>query len=160
MSTLTPSSLPSHLFPAPGAKRSLPLRSSPAIGRGLRVLALSVWVVVTAAWAQAGDPSGKWTWEMKGPQGRSLESTLTLVWKAPDLTGTIDNRAGKVAIQQAKFSDETVVFTVEREFRGRKFVTHYEGKLDGDRITGSVKTTGRDERPVTLPWEARRKSGQ
>ena len=107
----------------------------------------------------AGDPNG--TWKFKTKVGETTaESTLILKWADHALTGSIDNRAGKVDITEPGFADDRVTFTVVRELgkRARKktFVLHYSGKLEGDSIKGTIETTGRDKQPVSINWEAQR----
>jgi hypothetical protein len=118
-----------------------------------------VAIFVTALNAFAGDPTGTWTFKTEGKE-RSLESTLTLHWENNQLTGTMDNRAGKAEIRNAKFVDDQLSFTVERtigkRLRKKTFIVNYAGKLEGDTIRGTIQTTGRDKQPVSLPWEAQR----
>lgn len=115
----------------------------------------------TALTALAGDPTGTWKFKAESPQGRSAEVTLTLQWQNNQLTGSIDNRAGKAAIQNTSFTNELVSFAVTREFgrgfRKRTITTRYSGKLAGDTIKGTIETTTpRDQKPVSIPWEAQR----
>jgi hypothetical protein len=110
----------------------------------------------TAAVAFAGDPTGTWKWTAESPQGRSAESTLKLTLTNNQLSGTIENRLGKVDIRDAHFVDDHLSFTVVRKFRRREFKTSYDGKLEGDTITGKIETKGRDDQPVSLPWTAQR----
>lgn len=114
----------------------------------------------TALTALAGDPNGTWKFEAEGPGGKSAESTLTLNWDNNQLTGQIDNRAGKADITKGKFADDQVSFTVVREigrgFRKVKLNVRYTGKLEGDTIKGTIETTGREKKPVSIPWEAQR----
>jgi hypothetical protein len=118
-----------------------------------------VAIFVTALNAFAGDPTGTWTFKTEGKE-RSLESTLTLQWENNQLTGTMDNRAGKAEIRNAKFVDDQLSFTVERtigkRLRKKTFIVNYAGKLEGDTIRGTIQTNGRDKQPVSLPWEAQR----
>jgi hypothetical protein len=123
------------------------------LGKALRTWGLFL-ALTSLGWA--GDPSGRWTWEIKGPQGQTLKSELQLSWKDAVLSGTVNNRAGKTAIQEATFKDDRVVFKVVRDVRGRTIVTHYDGRLEGDRLTGTVKTVLREDRPLTIAWDARR----
>jgi hypothetical protein len=125
------------------------------VGLGKALRAWGLFLALTSlGWA--GDPSGRWSWELKGPQGQTLKSELQLSWKDAVLSGTINNRAGKTAIQEATFKDDRVVFKVVRDVRGRTIVTHYDGRLEGDRLTGTVKTVLREDRPLTVAWDARR----
>lgn len=111
---------------------------------------------MAAATALAADPSGTWKWTAETPQGRSAESTLNLTLANNHLSGTIENRLGKVDIRDAQFTDDHISFTVVRKFRQREFKTAYIGKLEGDTITGKIETKGRDDQPVSLPWNAQR----
>lgn len=114
----------------------------------------------TALAALAADPNGTWKFKTTTPNGRTAESTLTLVWQNQQLTGTIDNRAGKAEIREGRFASDQVSFTVDREMgrrlRKKTFTLRYSGKLEGDAITGTIETTGREGKPVSLPWKAER----
>lgn len=127
----------------------------------LRTLAFAFLAVVASSLTTfAGDPNGTWKFQATTPNGRTTESTLTLVWQQNRLTGTIDNRAGKAAIENASFANDEVKFTVQREFgrrlRKKTFTVHYTGKLEADTITGTIQTTGRDGQPISVPWKAER----
>lgn len=127
----------------------------------LRTSALTCFAfLATALTAFAGDPNGTWKFTAEGPNGRATESTLTLKWENNQLSGTIDNRAGKAEIKNATFQNDQVSFTVHREFGRRlrkvKLDVRYAGQLEGDTIKGTIETTGRDKQPVSLPWEAQR----
>jgi hypothetical protein len=126
--------------------------------RTLTVAMLATFV--TSLSALGADPSGTWKFENQGPKGGSLESTLALQWKDNRLTGTIENRAGKVEITEATFANDEVGFNVIRKigrgFRKRTFTISYTGKLENDTITGTIETVGRGEKPVSVPWEATR----
>lgn len=107
----------------------------------------------------AGDPNGTWKFKAEAG-GRSLESTLTLRWAGRQLTGSIENRAGKADITEASFTDDEVTFTVVRtlgkRLRKKTFTVHYAGKLEGDTIKGTIETADRDKQPVSIAWEAQR----
>lgn len=127
----------------------------------LRTLLLFVTVFGAAALtAVAADPSGTWKFTAGGPNGRSMESTLTLNLTGGQLSGWIENRAGKTAIENARFADDQLSFSVQREFgrrlRKTKLTVRYSGKLEGDTIAGTIETTGRKKQPISIPWEAKR----
>ncbi|ACB75585.1 hypothetical protein Oter_2303 [Opitutus terrae PB90-1] len=117
-------------------------------------------VATTTVSAFAADPNGTWKFSTTMPNGRTTESTLALVWQQNQLTGTIDNRAGKASIEKASFANDQIDFTVQREFgrrlRKKKFTVHYTGNVEGDTITGTIQTSGRDEKPISVPWKAER----
>lgn len=122
---------------------------------------LSLFVVAaTTLSAFAADPTGTWKFQTAMPNGRTAESTLALVWQNNQLTGTIDNRAGQAQIHDGRFANDQVSFTVDRELgrrlRKKTFTLHYSGKLEASAITGTIETTGRDGKPLSLPWKAER----
>jgi len=85
-----------------------------------------------------------------------MQATLTLVWAEPTLTGTIQNQLGTTEISRARFENDQVTFTVVRKVRRREVVVHYDGKLEGDRIVGTIRTRGRGNKDITVPWDAAR----
>src|SRR5690606_11756473 len=106
--------------------------------RFLLCLIALTWVAAL----RADDPSGTWTFQTQGPQGKeSGVSTLVLRWENNTLSGTISNRAGETEIRDASFSDGRVRFTVKRRIRFRSIDIHYDGELQGDTITGTIEGT-------------------
>lgn len=116
--------------------------------------------ILLAASAFAGDPTGIWKFQVAGPRGKTIDASLALKLENNQLTGTVDNRTGKMAISDAKFADDQVTFTVTRELnRGSRhgtLTTHYNGKLEGDTIKGTIEASGSGGKSVSLPWEAKR----
>jgi len=139
--------------PATGSLKDEPLRK---IMKLSRILASVTIALVSSVAALAADPSGTWKFKAEGPNGRAVDSTLTLKWDNQQLTGTIENRAGKAEIRNAKFVNDQVSFTVTRKIRRRSFTTNYSGKLEGDAIKGTIEATNRKKEKVSLPWEAQR----
>ena len=126
----------------------------------LRFLLTALLALVAAASVHAGDPTGTWKFKISGAGERSAESTLVLAWAGGRLSGTIKNRLGPAEIGAASFANDEVKFTVKREIgrrlRKKTVVVHYQGKLEGDTIKGTIETTGREDQPVSVPWEATR----
>ena len=123
----------------------------------LRIILVATFALAfDALSAFGGDPNGVWKYTVEGPNGRSVESTLTLKWENNQLSGNVDNRAGKAEIKNARFADDQITFSVVRKLRRHEFTTNYTGKLEGDAITGTLQTTGRDDKPVTVSWSAKR----
>jgi hypothetical protein len=131
-----------------------------------RFLAALVAVCFTAVAAFAADasPAGTWKWTQQGRQGgQGAERTLTLDFKDGKLTGTLKGvtmgqfEIPDTAIGDGSFKGGVVSFTVTTEFNGNKRVTKYEGKLEGDKITGSTEAPGRGGgEPVKREWAATR----
>ncbi len=112
--------------------------------------------ILLSVTAFAGDPTGTWHFTAEGPNGRGIESTLTLKLESNQLSGFVDNRAGKAPISNAKFADDQISFTVERKIRRQSITVNYAGKLEGDAIKGTIQTTGRSGNPLTATWDATR----
>ena len=89
-----------------------------------------------------GDPTGTWTWETEF-NGQKRETTLKLKVEGEKVTGTITAGGGKgkateTKIEDGKFKDGKVTFTVTRERKEQKFTSKYEAKLDGEVLKGTV----------------------
>jgi hypothetical protein len=106
------------------------------------IVALGAACFLTVA-AFAGDPTGTWSWTAPGRNGnpgRPAKATLAL--KDGALTGSVSGRQGDTPIADATFKDDAIAFSVTREFNGNSITTKYTGKLDGDKITGSMELPG------------------
>lgn len=126
-------------------------------------LLIAVFAAVSLCLATyAGDPTGSWKWTTQGRNGQSIESTVKLELKDGQLSGTMLGFQGgqfqipDTAIGDATFADDTIAFTVTREFNGNKMVIKYAGKLAGDAITGTTERTNRDGETVKRDWNATR----
>jgi hypothetical protein len=115
---------------------------------------------VTVA-ADKDDPTGTWTWKTKFGK-REVERTLKIENKDGKVTGTI-NGFGKQAkdtpIDDGKFKDGELSFSVTTERKGMKSTTKYTGKVSGDSIKGSMirEVDGKDEK---TDWEAKREKAK
>ena len=114
---------------------------------------------LTAAQDKKTDPTGTWKWETER-NGQKRETTLVLKLEGDKLSGTATVGGGKgkameVKIEDAKFKDGEVSFTVTREFNNQKRVTKYVAKVDGDTMKGTA-TTDRDGKEDKQEFEAKR----
>jgi hypothetical protein len=105
------------------------------------------------------DPTGTWKWETER-NGQKRETVLKLKLDGDKLTGTITAGRGKdqasdVKIEDGKFKDGEVTFTVTREFNDQKRVTKYAAKVDGDTLKGTA-TSERDGTERKQEFEAKR----
>lgn len=123
--------------------------------RKLAAAFLAASVLTVAAFA--ADLTGSWKWTAQGRNG-PMEATAKLsLDKDGALSGTVSGRNGDTPIGDASFKDGKVAFTVKREFNGNSFVIKYEGKLEGDTITGTIERPGRDGgAPTKTEWKATR----
>ncbi len=120
--------------------------------------------VITATAAVAADSvAGTWKWTQQGRQGgQGTERSVVLKVEGGKVSGVLkgyqmgDNQIPDSPITNATFKDGTLAFSVEREFNGNKFVTKYSGKLEGDKITGSSESPGRDGAVQKRDWVATR----
>ncbi len=106
--------------------------------------------------AFAADPSGSWKWTVEF-NGQSFDSAAKIEVKDGKLTGTLTSPMGEIPITDGTFKDGVVVFTLTRERDGNKFVIKYQGKVDGDTITGSIDFPGfNGGEPMKMDWKASR----
>jgi hypothetical protein len=114
-----------------------------------------VGLVGTARAEDQANPTGTWKWTVNFG-GQSREATLKLKLDGDKLTGAVVGRNGKDhAIEDAKFKDGEVSFTVTRERDGKKFTSKYMGKVSGDTIKGKIEFE-RDGQVQSRDWEAKR----
>lgn len=123
---------------------------------------LAACFITVAAFAADASPAGTWKWTQQGRQGNASERAMKLELKDGKLTGTLegwqmgDNKIPDTAISDATFKDGVVAFSVSREFNGNKFTTKYEGKVEGDKLTGTIEAPGRDGAVQKREWVATR----
>ena len=97
---------------------------------------------LTAAQDKKADPNGTWKWETER-NGQKRETTLKLKQDGDKLTGTITTGGGKgkaaeTKIEDGKFKNGDVTFTVNREFNNQKFTIKYAAKIEGETIKGTA----------------------
>ena len=124
---------------------------------------VAAFCLTLAAFAADASPAGTWKWTVQGRQGgQGFEQTLKLDYTDGKLSGMIlgatrgDFTIPDAPISDASFQDGTIKFTVSREFNGNKFTSKYEGKIEGDTITGKSQTPGRDGQTMSRDWVAKR----
>jgi hypothetical protein len=101
------------------------------------------------------DPTGTWKWSVTF-NNQTFDRTLKLKLEGDKLSGTITGRNNsETAIDDAKFKDSEVSFSVTRERNGQKRTTKYKGKVDGDTIKGKFERE-QDGKTVETDWEAKR----
>ena len=105
--------------------------------------------------ADKADPTGTWKWSVTfGDQKRDV--TLKLKLEGDKLTGSMPGRNNEeTKIEDGKFKDGELSFSVTRERNNQKFTTKYKGKVDGDTIKGTQERE-RDGKSQSSEWEAKR----
>ena len=86
---------------------------------------------------------------------KEIEQTIKLEQKDGKVTGTISGGKNDTKIEDGKFKDNEVTFTVTRERRGVKIVSKYVGKVTDDGIKGTI-TTDRDGKEDKQDWDAKK----
>ena len=126
--------------------------------RRLLVVTLVLAIVAMVGSAQAADqpnPTGTWKWSVTYNQ-QTREMTLKLKLDGDKLTGASVGRDGKeTAIQDAKYKDGDLSFTVTRERNNLKMTSKFTGKVSGDTIKGKIETTAGGQ-TQSRDWEAKR----
>jgi hypothetical protein len=116
---------------------------------------------VSLAQAQEKKLDGTWGWTMPGRNGGpDRKITLKLQTEGEKVTGTIlspgrDGATNETKIEDGKFKDGELSFSVTREMNGNKLTSKYKGKLDADTIKGKVEFT-RNGEAQSRDWEAKR----
>ena len=110
----------------------------------MRTLGVAALVLGLAGFAGAddkkADPTGTWKWTVEFG-GQKREQTLKLKLDGDKLTGHMLGRDNQeIKIEDGKFKDGEVSFTVTRMFQDQKFVTKYKGKFEGDTIKGTSES--------------------
>jgi hypothetical protein len=122
----------------------------------LRLLSVFLAANVATLVAFAADPTGTWHWTTNTPTG-DIETTLKLESKDGKLTGSYSNQFGDASISNASLKDDAIAFDVVREFNGGPFVVKYRGKLEGDKIDGTIEAPRPDGGDaMKLEWHAKR----
>lgn len=119
--------------------------------------------ITVAAIAADASPTGTWKWTQPGRgDNPATQRAMKIELKDGKLTGTLlawqmgDNTIPATAISDASFEAGAVAFTVTTEFNGNKRVSKYEAKLDGDKLTGTIESPGRDGAVQKREWAAMR----
>ncbi|MBY0513409.1 MAG: hypothetical protein K2P78_05805 [Gemmataceae bacterium] len=104
------------------------------------------------------DVTGTWKWTTER-QGQKTETTLKLKAEGEKVTGAVSSNFGgkdaETKIENGKYKEGELSFTVTREFKDQKFTTKYSGKVTGDTINGTA-VSERDGKENKRDWEAKK----
>ncbi len=107
------------------------------------------------------DPTGSWSWTVKGRNGSAdRKMSIQLKLDGDKLTGKLvapgrNGRSAETEIKDAKFSNGEYSFTVTRERNGNTTVMKYTFKVSGDSLKGKVVTERNGEAGRERDWEAK-----
>ena len=93
----------------------------------------------TASAADKDDPTGTWTLKTKLGK-KDIEQTLKIENKDGKVTGTITSGKMETKIEDGKFKDGELTFSVTRELKDNKITAKFSGKISGDTIKGTSTT--------------------
>jgi hypothetical protein len=112
-------------------------------------------IVMAAGMARGAErPTGTWKWEVK-VNDQTIDLSLKLKQEGDKLTGALTGPGGETEIQDGKYKDGDLSFTVLRERNGQKMTFKYTGKVSGDTIKGKTDID-RDGQTSSRDWEAKR----
>lgn len=114
----------------------------------LAIFTLVLALTLPAAYAQAQKYEallGVWDAETEGAQ-----YTFVFTFKLEDgkLAGTFEGQSGEVEMQNLKFEDNRVTFTVEIDAGGQGMAIDFEAAIDGDSLEGQLSMEY-GESPIT-----------
>jgi len=99
---------------------------------------------------------GEWRWSHDGI-GFGRDYAMSLRQKFQFIDGTGSTKNSPVYLRDMKLAGDRITFTLTEEAGSSLAQTRYEGRIDGDTITGSA-ITNNQEKP--RPWQARRVAGR
>jgi hypothetical protein len=82
--------------------------------------------------------AGTWKLRVALRDGPTFQPTLKLAQEGTALKGTYVGEQGETAITNSLIFGDEVTFDVARERDGKKYRLHYQGKIKGDSLNGSV----------------------
>ena len=126
--------------------------------------ALAACVFTALVFAADHSPAGTWKWTVGRSGAQPSEQTLKLNYVDGKLTGTLlGTKVGQfefpdTPIADASFKGGVVAFSVTRQVNNLKVTTRYEGKLEGDAITGSSERPSLQDggEAIKREWNAKR----
>jgi hypothetical protein len=123
----------------------------------MKRLAIAMCLLATAGVVRADDkpnPTGTWKYTAD-VNGQSIDVVIKLKLEGDKLTGSVNVADMETKIEDAKYKDGEVSFTVNREFNGNKFTLKYKGKIAGDTFKGK-REFERDGQTNSREFEAKR----
>ena len=113
----------------------------------MRILTVMGTVLLAAVAALAADVTGSWTVTVETPNG-TRQSTLDLKQDGSNLTGAMHSQIGDAPLTGTVSGDQ-VSFSITRERDGQSFKIDYSAKIEGTKMTGTVKFGDNGDIPFT-----------
>ena len=123
----------------------------------MKRVATVICVLAVAGLARAEDkPNPNGTWKYTADvNGQSIDVTIKLKLDGDKLTGSLTVLDMETKIEDAKYSNGDVSFTVNRDMNGNKLTLKYKGKITGDTFKGK-RELELDGQTNTREFEAKR----
>jgi hypothetical protein len=118
-----------------------------------------IGAINTAVAADKDDPTGTWKYKVKFGE-KEFDATFKLELKDGKLTGTVPGfgkGAKDTPIEDGKFKDGEVSFSVTRTRKDVKTVSKYSAKVSGDTMKGTI-TRDVDGKEQKTEFEAKKET--
>ena len=109
----------------------------------MRFITIVFTLLLSSIAAFAGDVSGSYTIAIETPNG-NLDATLTMKQDGDKITGSVTSQLGESPIVGTA-NENDVAFTMTLDRDGQSQVLKYSGKVEGDKISGSIDVGGQGE---------------
>ena len=104
-------------------------------------------LLLSAVCAFAADVTGSWNLSVETPNG-ARESTVDFKQEGGNLTGTVHSRMGDAPLTGTVNGDQ-LSFSITRERDGQSFKIEYSAKVEGQKMTGTLKFGDNGDIPFT-----------
>jgi SAM-dependent methyltransferase len=115
----------------------------------LNGLTVHLWIVPAAA-------MGEWRWSHDGI-GFSRDYAMNVRQKFQFIEGQASTKTSPVYLRDMKLEGDRISFTLTEEAGSSLAQTRYEGRIDGDVITGAART---NNQTTSRAWRATRSGGR
>lgn len=112
-------------------------------------LTVHLWIVPAAA-------MGEWRWSHDGI-GFGRDYAMKVSQKFQFIDGAASTPTSPVYLRDMTLEGDRIAFTLTEEAGSSLAQTRYEGRIDGDTISGTART---NNQPESRPWKARRVAGR
>lgn len=109
----------------------------------MRFITVVVALLLSSMAAYAEDVSGSYTIAIETPNG-NLDATLTMKQDGDKLAGSVISQLGESPITGTAKATE-VEFTMTVDINGQSQTLKYSGKVEGDKISGSIRVGDQGE---------------
>jgi hypothetical protein len=96
----------------------------------------------------SGDVSGKWILDVDAG-GQIIQVTLELKHTPAGMTGTMASPAGGGTVEKGSLNGKDLSVTLRGDVQGQASEIQLDGKLDGDKLSGSIVVSGLGSFPFT-----------